>query len=105
LEYLLNKDHKYHKYLDKTRIGIWGWGYGGYVTTMVLGLGNQQKIFKCGIAVNPITDWLYYSKLLLPETWKMLSLLQNRLGFYGKNLGAAYRELQRLRGGRCYSKG
>lgn len=35
---------------------------------MVLGLGNQQKIFKCGIAVNPITDWLYYSKLLLPET-------------------------------------
>ncbi|XP_060517195.1 inactive dipeptidyl peptidase 10 isoform X2 [Cylas formicarius] len=61
LEYLLNKDHKYHKYLDKTRIGIWGWGYGGYVTSMVLGLGNQQKVFKCGIAVNPITDWLYYN--------------------------------------------
>ncbi|XP_050306548.1 dipeptidyl aminopeptidase-like protein 6 isoform X1 [Anthonomus grandis grandis] len=61
IEYLLNKDHKYHKYLDKTRIGIWGWGYGGYVTSMVLGLGNQQKVFKCGIAVNPITDWLYYN--------------------------------------------
>lgn len=64
IDYLLNKDHKYHKYLDKTRIGIWGWGYGGYVTSMVLGMGNQQKVFKCGIAVNPITDWLYYSKIL-----------------------------------------
>lgn len=58
LEYLLDK----YKYLDKTRVGIWGWGYGGYVTTMALGLGNQQKVYKCGIAVSPISDWLYYSK-------------------------------------------
>lgn len=48
------------KFLDRTRIGIWGWGYGGYVTTMVL--GSQQKVFRCGIAVSPITDWLYYSE-------------------------------------------
>lgn len=61
LEYLLEK----HKYLDKTRVGLWGWGYGGYVTSMVLGLGNQQKVFKCGIAVSPIADWLYYSKSVL----------------------------------------
>lgn len=58
LEHLLEK----HKYLDKTRVGLWGWGYGGYVTAMVLGLGNQQKVYKCGIAVSPIADWLYYSK-------------------------------------------
>ncbi|KAG5874725.1 hypothetical protein JTB14_037241 [Gonioctena quinquepunctata] len=57
LEYLLEN----HKYLDKTRVGLWGWGYGGYVTAMVLGLGNQQKVFKCGIAVSPIADWLYYN--------------------------------------------
>ncbi|ENN82878.1 hypothetical protein YQE_00752, partial [Dendroctonus ponderosae] len=71
IDYLLNKDHKYHKYLDKTRIGIWGWGYGGYVTSMVLGMGNQQKVFKCGIAVNPITDWLYYNSAF---TEKVLGL-------------------------------
>lgn len=47
-------------FLDETRVGVWGWGYGGYVTTMLL--GSQQKVFKCGIAVSPITDWLYYSK-------------------------------------------
>ncbi|KAK9731513.1 Dipeptidyl peptidase IV (DPP IV) N-terminal region [Popillia japonica] len=48
-----------YNFLDKTRVGMWGWGYGGYVTAMVL--GTQQKIFKCGIAVSPITDWLYYN--------------------------------------------
>ncbi|CAH1368917.1 hypothetical protein MTP99_010420 [Tenebrio molitor] len=67
LEFLLNT----HKYLDKTRVGIWGWGYGGYVTSMVLGLGNQQKVYKCGIAVSPISDWLYYNSAF---TEKILGL-------------------------------
>lgn len=49
-----------YSYLDETRVGVWGWGYGGYVTAMVL--GTQQTVFKCGIAVSPISDWLYYSK-------------------------------------------
>lgn len=47
-------------YLDETRVGIWGWGYGGYVTAMVL--GAQQPVYKCGVSVSPITDWLFYSK-------------------------------------------
>ncbi|PSN56674.1 hypothetical protein C0J52_00051 [Blattella germanica] len=55
LRYLL--DHL--KFLDETRVGVWGWGYGGYVTAMLL--GSQQNIFKCGIAVSPIADWLYYN--------------------------------------------
>ncbi|KAK0093108.1 hypothetical protein PV326_014278 [Microctonus aethiopoides] len=55
LQYLLET----LKYLDESRVGVWGWGYGGYVTAMVL--GSQQNVFKCGIAVNPIADWLYYN--------------------------------------------
>ncbi|CAG5099855.1 Similar to DPP10: Inactive dipeptidyl peptidase 10 (Homo sapiens), partial [Cotesia congregata] len=55
LQYLLNT----YQYLDESRVGVWGWGYGGYVTAMVL--GSQQNVFKCGIAVNPIADWLYYN--------------------------------------------
>lgn len=47
-------------YLDMTRVGVWGWGYGGYVTAMLM--GSQQEVFKCGVAVSPIVDWLYYSK-------------------------------------------
>lgn len=58
LRYLL----KTHKYLDVTRVGVWGWGYGGYVTAMVL--GSQENVFKCGVAVNPIADWMYYSKCI-----------------------------------------
>ena len=54
------------KYLDESRVGVWGWGYGGYVTSMVL--GSQQSVFKCGVAVNPIADWLYYSKYRLLNT-------------------------------------
>lgn len=50
-------------FLDETRVGIWGWGYGGYVTSMVLGL--QQDVYKCGIAVSPISDWQFYSKNLI----------------------------------------
>jgi len=53
------------KFLDETRVGVWGWGYGGYVTAMLL--GSQQNIFKCGIAVSPIADWLYYSKYHLQK--------------------------------------
>lgn len=71
LEYLFTEN----KYLDRTRVGIWGWGYGGYVTSMVLGLGNQQKVYKCGVAVSPISDWLYYSKALLSiELYQMLQV-------------------------------
>lgn len=50
-----------YAYLDENRVGVWGWGYGGYVTTMLL--GSQQDQIQCGIAVAPIVDWLYYSKL------------------------------------------
>jgi inactive dipeptidyl peptidase 10 len=49
------------KYLDRTRVGLWGWGYGGYVTSMVLNT-QQDEFFKCGMAIAPISDWLYYSK-------------------------------------------
>lgn len=54
--YLLN----HMKFLDKSRVGVWGWGFGGYVTAMIL--GSNKKVFKCGIAVSPITDWIYYSE-------------------------------------------
>ncbi|XP_026866021.2 dipeptidyl peptidase 4 [Electrophorus electricus] len=45
-------------FIDKDRIGIWGWSYGGYVTSMALGSGSG--LFKCGIAVAPVSQWEYY---------------------------------------------
>ncbi|XP_027755746.1 dipeptidyl peptidase 4 isoform X1 [Empidonax traillii] len=48
-------------FVDKDRIAIWGWSYGGYVTSMVLGSGSG--VFKCGIAVAPVSHWQYYDSI------------------------------------------
>ena len=45
-------------YIDKDRIAIWGWSFGGYNTLMALSVGDGT--FKVGIAVAPPTDWKYY---------------------------------------------
>lgn len=45
-------------YVDKSRIGIWGWSYGGYMTLMSMSQGSG--VFKAGIAVAAPTDWRYY---------------------------------------------
>ncbi|CAH2305614.1 dipeptidyl peptidase 4 [Pelobates cultripes] len=48
-------------FVDEKRIAIWGWSYGGYVTSMVLGYGSG--LFKCGIAVAPVSSWEYYDSI------------------------------------------
>ena len=45
-------------YIDAERIAIWGWSYGGYNTLMSMSEGTP--VFKCGVAVAPVTDWRYY---------------------------------------------
>lgn len=45
-------------YVDSSRIGIWGWSYGGYMTIMSMSEGTP--IFKAGVAVAAVTDWKYY---------------------------------------------
>ncbi|KAM9829441.1 dipeptidyl peptidase 4-like [Syngnathus typhle] len=48
-------------FIDKDRIAIWGWSYGGYVASMVLGSGSG--VFKCGMAVAPVSKWEYYDSI------------------------------------------
>lgn len=48
-------------YIDKDRIAIWGWSFGGYTTLMSMSVGNGT--FKAGIAVAPPTDWKYYDSV------------------------------------------
>jgi dipeptidyl-peptidase-4 len=50
-----------YNYIDTTRIGIWGWSFGGYLSTLCLEKGNQQ--FKLAIAVAPVTNWRYYDSI------------------------------------------
>ena len=45
-------------YIDKNRIGIWGWSFGGFVSSLAITKGADT--FKMAIAVAPPTSWRYY---------------------------------------------
>lgn len=46
-------------YVDKTRMSIWGWSYGGFMTLKTLEQDAGQT-FQYGMAVAPVTDWRHY---------------------------------------------
>jgi Dipeptidyl aminopeptidases/acylaminoacyl-peptidases len=48
-------------YIDGSRIGIWGWSYGGYNTLMSMSEGSSA--FKAGVAVAAPTDWRFYDSV------------------------------------------
>ncbi|MBO5886303.1 MAG: S9 family peptidase, partial [Bacteroidaceae bacterium] len=45
-------------YVDKNRIGIWGWSFGGFNTLMSMSEG--RGVFAAGVAVAPPTSWRFY---------------------------------------------
>ena len=49
------------KYVDINRVGIWGWSYGGYMSSLCLLKGNEY--FNTAIAVAPVTNWRYYDTI------------------------------------------
>lgn len=48
-------------YIDAGRIGIWGWSFGGYMSSLCLFTGADY--FKMAIAVAPVTTWRYYDTI------------------------------------------
>lgn len=48
-------------YVDGSRIGIWGWSYGGYMSSLCITKGAD--VFKAAIAVAPVTNWRYYDSI------------------------------------------
>ena len=48
-------------YIDNNNIGIWGWSYGGFMSTNCLLKGND--IFTAAIAVAPVTSWRFYDSV------------------------------------------
>jgi dipeptidyl-peptidase 4 len=64
-------------FIDENRIGIWGWSYGGYMSSLALAKGND--VFKMAIAVAPVTNWRYYDNIY---TERYMGLPQeNGLGY------------------------
>uniref|UniRef100_A0A671NYA4 Inactive dipeptidyl peptidase 10-like n=1 Tax=Sinocyclocheilus anshuiensis TaxID=1608454 RepID=A0A671NYA4_9TELE len=54
VEYLLKLP-----YIDRTRIGVFGRGYGGYVALLLI--KSTENVFKCAAAMSPVTDWSLYA--------------------------------------------
>lgn len=57
-KWLINK----YKFIDSSRVSIWGWSYGGYATAMTLAK-DTEKVFKCGVSVAPVTSWRFYDTI------------------------------------------
>jgi len=67
-------------FVDPARIGIFGWSYGGYMSTLCLLKGND--VFKAAIAVAPVTNWKWYDTIYTERY--MRTLRENAEG-YRKN--------------------
>ncbi len=52
---------KKQPYVDGSRIGIWGWSFGGYLSALSLFRGEDA--FKMAISVAPVTNWRYYDNI------------------------------------------
>jgi dipeptidyl-peptidase 4 len=55
-------------WVQRDRIGIWGWSYGGYLTSYAL---THSQLFRAGIAGAPVTDWHNYDAVYTERLMKM----------------------------------
>lgn len=75
-------------YVDKNRIGIWGWSFGGHMATNCLLKGNE--VFSMAIAVAPVTSWRFYDTIY---TERFMRTPQENPSGYDDNSPLNYPEL------------
>ena len=71
---------KEQPWIDGSRIGVQGWSYGGYMSSLCLMKGNE--FFKSAIAVAPVTNWRYYDSIY---TERYMGIPQKNPAGYDKN--------------------
>lgn len=75
-------------YIDENRTGIWGWSYGGFMSTNCLLKGNDT--FEMAIAVAPVTSWRFYDTIY---TERFMRTPQENPSGYDENSPFNYPEL------------
>ncbi|MEL4306630.1 S9 family peptidase [Joostella sp. CR20] len=75
-------------YIDQDRIGIWGWSYGGFMSTNCILKGND--VFSMAIAVAPVTSWRFYDSIY---TERYMQTPQENASGYDENSPLSYPEL------------
>ncbi len=68
------------EYIDQEQIGIWGWSYGGFMSTNAILKGNE--VFSMAIAVAPVTSWRFYDSIY---TERYMTSPQENPGGYDEN--------------------
>ncbi|HEY6161455.1 MAG TPA: DPP IV N-terminal domain-containing protein, partial [Bacteroidia bacterium] len=89
VDYLKSKS-----YIDASRLGVFGWSYGGFMTTSLM--TRHAGVFKCAVAGGPVIDWSYYEVMYTerymdtpkenPDGYKENSLLNYAQNLKGKLL-------------------
>ncbi|XP_037042079.1 inactive dipeptidyl peptidase 10 [Bradysia coprophila] len=74
-EYLRDNLH----FVDKRRVGIWGWSYGGYVSA--LALANELSLFQCGVSVSPVVSWKLYDSTYTERYLSFPNVTDNYKGY------------------------
>ena len=75
-------------YIDENRTGIWGWSYGGFMSTNCILKGNE--VFEMAIAVAPVTSWRFYDTIY---TERYMQTPQENASGYDDNSPFNYPEL------------
>ncbi|CAG0882323.1 unnamed protein product [Cyprideis torosa] len=71
---------KRYPFIDPDNVAVWGWAYGGYVATSILVM-DKEDVFKCGIAVAPITNWLFYDSVFSERYMGSPNVTDNLWGY------------------------
>ncbi|MBK8427436.1 MAG: DPP IV N-terminal domain-containing protein [Lewinellaceae bacterium] len=71
-------------FVDPKRIGIYGWSYGGFMTTSLMSRPEAGGVFRCGVAGGPVIDWSMY-EIMYTERY-MDSPKENPQGYAKSNL-------------------
>ena len=67
-------------YINASKIGIWGWSYGGFMSSNAILKGND--VFKAAVAVAPVTSWRFYDTIY---TERYMDTPQNNPSGYDDN--------------------
>ncbi|XP_053979176.1 inactive dipeptidyl peptidase 10 isoform X1 [Hylaeus volcanicus] len=75
-EYLRDSLH----FVDKQRVAVWGWSYGGFVAALALAY-PEQNVFQCGISVAPVVSWKLYDSAYAERYMGFPSVASNYKGY------------------------
>lgn len=77
IEYL-----KAQSFVDPARIGVFGWSYGGFMTTSLMTRPESKDVYKCAVAGGPVIDWRMYE---IMYTERYMDMPQENPDGYAKN--------------------